>query len=91
MLQQRSVDAGAQHDFGTSKVGSERNTARLTYLPVSGVGRVVVGLILWAELYGSYLLFAGHVGMVGLLAGVPAAAVAALLGAMLHRPAAARG
>ncbi|HET9019822.1 MAG TPA: hypothetical protein VFN46_09550, partial [Acetobacteraceae bacterium] len=46
---------------------------------------MIVGLILWAELFGFYLLFAGHVGNTELLAGGPAALAAAAIGLLLHR------
>ena len=46
---------------------------------------MLFGLILWAELFGFYLLFAGHVGTTELLAGAPAGLAAAVVGFVLHR------
>lgn len=46
---------------------------------------MLVGLILWAEVFGFYLLSAGHVGAAGLLVGGPTALAAAALGAALRR------
>lgn len=48
-------------------------------------GHVVVGLILWAQIFGFYLVLAQHVGTAEWLAGAPAALPAAALGALLHR------
>lgn len=48
-------------------------------------GHVVVGLILWAQVFGFYLVLAQHVGTAEWLAGAPAALPAAALGALLHR------
>ena len=54
-------------------------------LQMQGTGNVVVGLILWAQIFGFYLVLAQHVGTAEWLAGAPAALPAAALGALLHR------
>lgn len=46
---------------------------------------MVLGLILWAQVFGFYLVLAQHVGTAEWLAGAPAALPAAVLGALLHR------
>lgn len=46
---------------------------------------MLLGLILWAQVFGFYLVLAQHVGPAEWLAGAPAALPAAVLGALLRR------
>lgn len=52
---------------------------------------MILGLILWAQVFGFYLVLAQHVGTAEWLAGAPAALPAAALGALLHRGVQKRG